>query len=394
MKRNPRDIAPFAETNHRGNRRLFGIRLADRRAHMHLVGKTGTGKTTLMESLLRHDAAAGGGFALIDLHGDLAASAAAFVRKRRPGELVYLDAADPACPVGVNPLARIAPRERPRAASALVEAFRIVWKDSWGPRLEHILRNLLYALLDMPGATLADGLRLLDDKAFRKRAMEYVRNPTVHRFWTQEYEGYPARLRGEAIAPLQNKLGAFLTHPALRRLLTSERPTAMRRVMDEGRCFVANLSRGTLGEDAAALLGALLIAQTLSAGLSRADTPPEERRDFFVYADEFHAIAGEGLAMMLSELRKYRIGMVLAHQHLGQLPLPVRDAVLGNACTLVCFRVGGADAALLARELAPEFSALDLISLPNYHIYLKLMIDGTVSRPFSAVTVPPDNLLT
>ncbi len=381
-------ITFFARTNFRNQRRAFGIRQAERRHHMYVIGKTGTGKSTLLETLIRHDIGADQGVALLDPHGDLAERVLAGVPERRRRDVIYFNVPDTSQPLGFNPLERVAPAKRPLAASGMLEVFKKIWADSWGPRLEHILRNALLALLDQPEATLADVLRLLDDRDFRRSAAERVRSAQVRGFWLREYESYPARFRAEAIAPVQNKVGAFLANPVLNAILTQPRSTFdLRRVMDEGRILLVNLAKGKLGEDPAALLGALLVSHIGLAALSRADVPESQRRDFFVYLDEFQNFTTLSLATMLSELRKYRISLVLAHQYLSQLDEQVRDAILGNAGTIITFRVGAEDAEILEREFEPEFSATDLVSLPNYSIYLKLMVKGEVSRPFSADTI-------
>jgi hypothetical protein len=302
--------------------------------------------------------------------------------------LIYFNVPDFTRPLAFNPLERVPPEKRPLAASGLLEVFKKIWIDSWGPRMEHILRNALLALLDQPQATLADVLRLLSDREFRRDAMTRVANPQVREFWLREYESYPARFRIEAIAPIQNKVGAFLANPVLSGILTQPRSAVdLRRVMDEGQILVVNLAKGKIGEDSAGLLGALLVSRIGLAALSRADVAEETRRDFFVYLDEFQNFTTLSLANMLSELRKYRVNLVLAHQYLSQLDEQVRDAILGNVGSIISFRLGLADAEMLESEFRPEISALDLISLPNYQIYLKLMIQGRVSRVFSAETL-------
>jgi hypothetical protein len=386
-------IAFFGRTNFRNDRRLFGIRQADRLAHMYVVGKTGTGKSTLLETLMRTDLRIGNGFALLDPHGDLVEKVRAAIPPGRLKDLVYLNVPETSGLLGFNPLEPAAPSARPLIASGLLQAFKKIWADTWGPRMEHILRNALLTLLDQPEATLADILRLFHDPGFRRQALARVETPTVRDFWVNEYEQYFWRLRAEAIAPIQNKVGAFLAHPVLNRILTQPRSSFdLRAIMDEGRIFLVNLAKGRLGEDAAALLGALLVSHIGSAGLSRATRPEESRRDFFLYLDEFHAFTTDSLAGMLSELRKYRIGMVLAHQYLGQLEPVILEAILGNVGTIVCFRVGLADAEILGGEFYPLLSRVDLTNLPNHAIYLRLMVDGAVSRPFSAETVTGSEL--
>jgi hypothetical protein len=381
-------ITLFAQTDFRGGGRVFGIQQTDRRAHMYLIGKTGTGKSTLLATMIRQDIQSGQGLALLDPHGDLVEKVVAAIPQTRRGDLIYFNVPDVSRPLGFNPLERVPPLRRSLAASGLLEVFKMIWADSWGPRLEHILRNALLALVDQPEATLADILRLLDDRAFRRLAASRVTSPQVRAFWLREYEGYPPRFRAEAIAPLQNKVGAFLADPLLHRILTQPRSAFdLRQVMDAGKILLVNLAKGKISGDTAALLGALLVARVGLAAVSRADLPEEDRRDFFLYLDEFQSFTTLSLANMLSELRKYRVGMVLAHQYLSQLNLQVRDAILGNVGTIICFRLGLADAEILEKEFRPEFSALDLVGLPNYHIYLRLMVDGAVSKPFSAKTI-------
>src|SRR3989475_534573 len=378
----------LGQIDFRDDQRLFGIKQADRRAHMYIIGKTGTGKSTLLENLARQDIQCGHGLALLDPHGDLVERIWNDVPKERRSDCIYFNVPDVAHPLGFNPLESVAPIRRPLAASGLLEVFKKIWMDSWGPRLEHILRNALLALLDQPEATLAGVLRLLDDKAFRRDAMAHVANTHVRDFWLREYESYPARFRVEAIAPIQNKVGAFLTNPILRNIVTQPKSAFdLRRVMDEGKILLVNLAKGRIGEDVAALLGAMLVSKAGLAALSRSDTPEVERRDFYLYLDEFQRFTTLSLANMLSELRKYRVGMILAHQYLSQLDLQVRDAILGNVGTIIAFRLGLTDAEILESEFRPEISAVDLICLPNYHIYLKLMINGVASRAFSAQTL-------
>lgn len=382
------NITYFARTNFRSEHRLFGIKRADRRHHIHLIGKTGTGKSTLLETMIRQDIVAGEGVALCDPHGDLVERIRSAVPESRHGDLIYFDLTDRASPLGYNPLVRVAPAHRPLVASGILDVFKMMWIDSWGPRMEHILRNALLALLDLPDASLADILRLMVDDDFRREAMHAVTNRPVRTFWLKEYAGYPARFRAEAIAPIQNKVGAFLANPILHSVVTTRENTLdLRALMDQGKILLVNLAKGRIGADTASLLGALLVSSLGFAAFSRADTPETDRRDFWVYLDEFHTVTTLSLAHMLSELRKYRVGMTLANQYLAQLDDQVRAAILGNVGTLIAFRVGYSDAEILAEEFTPIFAAVDLMNLPNRQIYLKLMIDGAPSTPFSAETV-------
>jgi hypothetical protein len=383
-------VALFARTNFRGEYKTFGIKQVDRRAHVYIIGKTGTGKSTLLERLIDHDVRSGQGLALIDPHGDLVERVRAGIPKERGADLIYFDVSERLRPLGFNPLESREPHGRSLVASGLVDVFKKIWADSWGPRMEHVLRNALLTLLDQPEATLPGILRLLDDYAFRRAALERVQNPQVRNFWLREFAQYPERFRAEVIAPIQNKVGAFLADPVLQKILTQPKSSFnLRGVMDEGKILLVNLAKGKIGGDTSALLGALLVSSIGLASLGRAAVPETDRRDFNLYLDEFHTFTTLSLASMLSELRKYRVNMVLAHQYLTQLELPIRDAILGNVATMVSFRLGLADAEILAKEFAPVFSPRDLMALPNFEIYLKLMIDGVVSRPFSAETLPP-----
>lgn len=375
----------FARTNSRYGERLFGIRRRDRRNHMYIVGKTGTGKTTMLGVLVRQDVDNAQGLAFLDPHGDLVEQIFSQVPDRRRDDVIYFNVPDPDQTLAFNPLESVAPLKRPLLAAGLLEVFKKIWTESWGVRLEHILRNSLLTLLDQPEATIADILRLLDDDAFRKAAVARVTNVQVRRFWQQEYEKYPARYRTDAAAPIQNKVGAFLSDPILNRILTQPKSSFdLRRIMDEGKILLVNLAKGKIGEGSASLLGAMLVSQIGSVGLSRADIPETDRRDFYVYLDEFQTFTTQSLAGMLSELRKYRVNLILANQYLSQVDKPVAEAIMGNAGTLVSFRVGPADAAFLGKEFQPDFEPIDLMNLPNHSIYLKLMIDGAVSKPFSA----------
>ena len=381
------DISYFAETNARNHFRRFGIRQADRLSHIYAIGKTGVGKSTLLEALARQDLEAGRGFCLIDPHGDLAerlcdaANAAG-----RP--FIYMDAADPIQPYGYNPLRRVKEDKIPLAVSGLMDAMKKLWSDAWGVRMEHVLRSSLYALIERDGSTLPDILRLYSDKAFRQSVVRSIRNETVRRYWKDEFEKYPDRQRVETVAPIQNKIGALLTDPRLYRALVSpEQPISFRRIMDTGGVLIVNLAKGRLGEDSANVLGNMLVATIGLAGLSRAERPISERLPFFLYVDEFQTFTTLAFANLMPELRKYGVGLTLAHQYLHQLDDDVRHSVLGNAGTLISFRLGPEDAAVIAQEMQPTFSTLDLLNLPNHHFYVKLMIDGMPSQPFSGRTI-------
>lgn len=356
-------------------------------SHMYVLGKTGTGKSTLLETMIRQDIENGEGCALVDPHGDLVERIAASIPEHRAGDVVYLNAPDSSQPYGYNPLRYVMPECRSLAAAGVLEVFKKIWDDSWGTRMEHILRNALLLLFDQRHATLADILRLLIDDDYRRACARVTDNERVREFWLKEFEHYSYRLRAEAIVPIQNKVGAFLADPMLNRILTHpEKDIRLRRVMDSKGILLVNLARGRIGEDAAAILGGLLVTMIGLAAFSRADIPDQSRHPFHLYLDEFQNFTTLSIATMAAELRKYGVGLVLSHQYLSQLDLEVRDAVLGNAGTLISFRLGAADASFVAREFAPVFDATDLLALPNFHIYLKLMIDGRPSRPFSGQT--------
>ena len=384
----PQDITYLGRTTFRNRGELFGIKREDRFSHVYVIGKTGTGKSTLLESMALQDLHLGNGFALIDPHGDLVDRIADRIPPERVMDVLYLDAADPSQPYGYNPLRRVRQDRSALAASGLMEVFKKMWPDAWGVRMEHILRNVLIALLEQPSATLHDVLRIISDKKYRRSIGASLHNAAVKSFLLDEFDRFTFGYRADGIAPIQNKVGAFLADPLLNRILTAPKQDIhVRRLMDEGRVLLVNLAKGRIGEDSSALLGALLVTTIGLAGYSRADLVPADRRDFFVYVDEFQSFTTLALANMLSEMRKYRLAFTVAHQYQHQLDPDVRHAVLGNAGTLVSFRLGAEDAPYLAREFTRKFDETDLIQLPNHHVYIKLMIDGMPSVPFSAVTL-------
>jgi type IV secretory pathway TraG/TraD family ATPase VirD4 len=383
-------IVQIGRVDFRSDRRPFGIKNEDRFSHIYLIGKTGTGKSTLIETMALQDLEHGNGFALIDPHGDLAERVAARIPPARQSDTIYFNPSDPAQPYGYNPLRQVRQEFISLAASGLMEVLKKMWPDAWGVRMEHILRNVLLALLEQPNATLHDVLRLLTDRKYRKNVVGRLNNETVRNFLEKEFERFTFGYRADGIAPIQNKIGAFLADPLLNRVLTSpDKDLHIRRIMDEGRVLLVNLAKGRLGEDSSTLLGGLLVTTIGLAAFSRADTSLQDRRDFFVYVDEFQSFTTLALVNMFSELRKYRVGFTVAHQYLHQLEPDIRHAVLGNAGTLISFRVGAEDASYLEQEFQERFDRLDVTQLPNYRIYLKLMIDGTPSNPFSAVTLRP-----
>jgi hypothetical protein len=354
----------------------------ERRRHLYVVGQTGTGKSTLLLNLIRQDLAAGEGVALLDPHGDLAEAALAHVPRARTNDLVYINPADIERPIGFNPLAGVPDNLKPVVADGVVSAFRHVWPDSWGPRLDYILTNAVRALLDVPGATLLMLPRLLIDEPFRVQLISsHVGDPVVRAFWLNEYAGYGDSFRAEAISPIQNKIGKALIDPRLRNMLAQPKSTiTLRRLMDEGAIVICNLAKGGLGESTAHLLGALLTTAIAQAALSRADTPAAERRSFHLYADEFQSFATESFALILSEARKYALTLTIGHQYLEQIPDRLRAAVFGNAGSIIACRAGAEDAAILSRQIGlggPDA----LLDLANFTAWARLLRGGVPSSP-------------
>ncbi len=383
-------ITTLACTNAARKKVRFGIKQSDRLFHQYVIGKTGTGKSTLLLNMISQDLEAKRGFCLVDPHGDLVERVVNIIPEHRQGDVKYFNVPDQSQPYGYNPLRFVQPEKRSLAASGMLDAMQKMWPDAWGVNMEHILRNALLALLERPGSTMADILRLLDDKEFRRVVAERLSNEPVKRFWTREYQDYSFRKRTDGAGPILNKVGAFLADPNIRQILTEpEEDLHFRQIMDDGQILLVNLAKGQIGQDAAGILGGLLVTTLGLAAFSRQDSLEESRRDFFLYLDEFQNFTTRSMADMTSELRKYHVGLVLAHQYLFQLDPHVREAVLGNAGTLISFRLGAGDSKYLAQEFHPEFAPVDFIRLPNHDVYLRLMVDGLPTKPFSATTYPP-----
>jgi hypothetical protein len=370
--------------------RPFGLRPGDRSAHMYVIGKTGTGKSSLLKSMIRQDIKAGNGLALFDPHGDLAERLAEWIPDSRKSDLVYLNVPDPEQPFGFNPLENVPPLRRSLAANGIVETLKKLFDDAWGIRLEYILRNALLLLLEQPEATLADVLRLFHDKDFRKEAAEQLENEHVKRFWLTEFEKY-GKHKSEAVTPIENKLGSLLVDPFVSRILTVPKSTFdPREAIDSGKVLLVNLAKGKIGEAPAMLFGGLLVTMLGLAGLSRADTPQKERRPFFMYLDEFQTFTTLALVNMLAELRKYGLGLVLANQFLDQIDTEVRNAILGNVGTLLVFRVGAMDAEKLVKELLPKLDPYELTLLPNRMFWIRPLVKGQSTEAFTGETLTID----
>ena len=389
MKNNKNPITSFAITNYRDIKKLFGIKEENRRGHVYIIGKTGTGKSTLIENLAISDIKNGYGLALIDPHGDMAEDILNFIKKKRIKDVIYFNPGDLDYPIAFNPLEKVPKDYHHLVVSGIITTFKKIWSESWGPRLEHIFRHALLSLLEYPNSTLLDLPRLLTDKDFRKNVLNYLTHPQVREFWFSEFNKYSVWLRSEAISPILNKISQFLTSIPLRNIVGQrENSFDLRQVMDEGKILLVNLAKGKIGEDNCSLLGALIVTKIQLAALSRANIPEEIRRPFYLYIDEIQSFFTLSFADILSEARKYGLNLILAHQYIEQLDEKIRAAIFGNVGTLISFRIGSEDAKYLAQEFAPVFNETDLINLPNYHIYLKLMIDGITSQPFSAITLP------
>jgi CxxC-x17-CxxC domain-containing protein len=383
-------ITVFAKTNFRNQERVFGIKADDRRRHMYLLGKTGMGKTNLLENLAIQDIQQGHGICFIDPHGDVALKLIKAIPPERINDVIYFDPADQAYPIAFNVLEQVGADQRSLVASGLVGVFKKIWADSWGPRLEYILRNAILALLEYPGSSLLGVMRILVDKSYRERVIEKVTDPVVKQFWAVEFAGWNERTLQEVISPIQNKVGQFTSNSLIRNIIGQ--PTSafnVRDIMDNKKILIMNLAKGKIGEDSSALLGAMMITKIQLAAMGRSDIPEEERKDFYLYVDEFQNFATDSFANILSEARKYRLSLILANQYIMQLEEKVSDAVFGNCGTIVSFRVGAADAELLEKEFEPVFMMNDLVNLPKYNVYLKLMIDGIAGDAFSATTLPP-----
>ena len=389
------DITYFGRTNFRGQEHVFGIKRDDRRRHMYVIGKTGMGKTTLLENMIISDINSGNGLAVVDPHGDLAEKLLNFIPPNRINDVVYFNPADIDYPIAFNVMEHVDPRYRHLVASGLIGVFKKIWADSWGPRLEYLLRNTILALLEYPDSTLLGVTRMLVDDDYRKKVVSKISDPVVKTFWTDEFTKYSKQFMVEAISPIQNKVGQFLSSSLVRNIVSQPHSSIeMRDIMDNRKIFIINLAKGRIGEDYSALLGAMLITKIQLAAMGRVDTPEPDRKDFYLYVDEFQNFATESFAGILSEARKYRLNLIVAHQYIGQLEETVRDAIFGNVGTIIAFRVGAADAEFLEKEFEPIFMMNDLVNLAKYEMYLKLMIDGVSGDAFSADSLSPIQVTT
>jgi CxxC-x17-CxxC domain-containing protein len=393
------DINFFAETTFRNQRKKFGIKTDDRRRHVYVVGKTGMGKTEMIINMAIQDIRAGHGVGFIDPHGEAADKLLDFVPSERINDVIYFNPADTDFPIAFNVMEQVDAQYRHLVAAGLMGVFKKIWPDVWSARMEYILNNCVLALLEYPGSTLLGINRMLADADYRKKIIDRVQDPMVKSFWVQEFSRYTQRYETEATAAIQNKIGQFISNPLVRNIIGQVKTLIdMRKVMDEKKILIANISKGRIGEDNSRLLGALVITKLQLAAMSRVDMEEEKRSDFYLYVDEFQNFATASFINILSEARKYRLDLILANQYLGQLEemtstggksTQVKEAVFGNVGTIILFRIGAEDAEFLEPEFIPEFEAADLVNLGKYNIYLKLMVNGIAERPFSAQTLVP-----
>ena len=383
-----KDVTTMGRVCFRDRNDLFGIKSKDRLRHMLILGQTGTGKTTLIETMARSDINRGAGIVVIDPHGDLILRLLNSVPRHRINDVVYFDPTDNKYAFSFNPFAE--GKDRSRITSAMITTFQKTWPDFWGPRSEHILRMSLMALLEFPGMSLLSLVRFLSDKQWRERLATKLKDEVVRKFWLYEFAGQPERLVAESVAPLQNKIGALVGNPVLRRIFSQSRSRLhLEKVLSEGKILLVNLSRGQIGNDACVLLGSMLLSLFESAVLARAEQREVNRTPFYLYVDEFSLFASSGFVALLAEGRKYGLGITLAQQSLTSLPFSLQADILTNSGTLVFFRLGAQDAKLLANHMAPAFKADDLISLPAFNFVIRLLIEGHPENPFSALTLVP-----
>ncbi len=392
----PEKITFFAKTDARGQDVAFGIKAKDRQRHMYVVGKTGMGKSTLLENMAAQDIQNGEGMAFIDPHGSAAETLLEYVPEHRVKDVVYFAPFDLDHPISFNVMEDVGPDKRHLVVSGLMSTFKKIWVDAWSARMEYILTNALLALIEYPDTTLISVNRLFADDNYRKRVVDYIKDPAVKSFWQDEFATYTDRFKAEALPAIQNKIGQFTGNPLIRNIIGQPHSSFdIRKMMDEKKILIMNLSKGLIGETNANLLGSMLTTRIYLAAMSRADLPVEQMKrmpNFYFYVDEFQSFANSTFANILSEARKYHLNLIIAHQYIDQMEEDVRSAVFGNVGTTIAFRVGPFDAEVLETVFAPRFMAADLVNLGFAQVYLTLMIDGIGSQPFSAKTLPPVKL--
>ena len=396
---NKKEIIYFAETTFRRQRKKVGIKVDDRRRHIYTIGKTGMGKTAMLENMIIQDIKNNNGVGIIDPHGDLAEKILDLIPSNRINDVVYINPADIDYPFSFNVMEKVGEVHHHLIASGLMDVFKKIWPDVWSSRMEYILENSILALLEYPDSTLLGVNRMLADNNYRRKVVDNIQDVVVKSFWVNEFANYSPRYKSEATAAIQNKIGQLISNPLIRNIVGQVKSKInMREIINGEKILIANLSKGRIGEENSKLLGALLVTKLQLAAMARVDIPEDERKDFFLYVDEFQNFATESFANVLSEARKYRLCLTLANQYLAQLTEmtatggrsdKVKDAVFGNVGTLIVFRVGAEDAEFLEKEFVPDIFAQDLVDIGKYNIYLRLMVDGITGRPFSAETLPP-----
>jgi len=384
------EITSIGLTNFRNDKKQFGIKDADRLNHIYVIGKTGTGKSTLLLNMAISDVQRGNGICLIDPHGDIAEKLLDYVPKERINDVIYFNPSDESHVIAFNPLQDIPQDQQHLVVAGLIATFKKIWIDAWGPRLEYILRYALLTLLPYPDASLLDVQPLLTNYNFRKKVLAYCTDQYLLSFWYNEFDKYPPQLKSEAISPILNKTGLFVAITQLRNVIgQTTKSFQIQDVMDQRKILICKLAKGKLGEDASTILGSMLVNAIQLAALKRASQDAQSRTPFYLYVDEMHSFVSLSFADILAEARKYKLSLFLAHQYIEQIHEKIRYAIFGNVGTMIIFRVGAEDAKHLEQEVRPVFTQEDLINLPRYSMYLKLMIDGATSKPFSANTLPP-----
>ncbi|MBD3270194.1 DUF87 domain-containing protein [Candidatus Peregrinibacteria bacterium] len=387
------NVTAIGATNYRGINQKFGLKVNDRRRHMYIIGKTGMGKSTLLENMIFSDIHAGKGVGVIDPHGDLAEAVLDFVPSWRTNDVVIFDPSDRDYPIAFNMLENVDPSLNTIIASGLVGIFKKIYGDSWGPRLEHILRNVILSLLEYPGTTMLGIPRVLQDAEFRRRVIRKVEDPLVKSFWVNEFEKLEPRQRTEAISPILNKVGQFLSSPIIRNILGQVKSKVdFRFAMDNKKIVVVNLSKGKIGEDNSSLLGSMLITKFQIDAMSRANIPEKDRIDYYLYVDEFQNFATDSFATILSEARKYKLNLTMANQYIAQMPEEVKDAVFGNVGSILSYQVGVDDAEYLSMQFSEEASPIDLTNLNKFTAYTRLLVDGMPTKTFSLNALPPPHI--
>ncbi|MFM7088177.1 MAG: type IV secretion system DNA-binding domain-containing protein [Candidatus Paceibacterota bacterium] len=389
-----RDITYLGYTTYRDQNQLFGIKRRDRRQHMYILGKSGTGKSGLMTNMIYQNIVNGEGVGVVDPHGELVETVLSAIPPERIKDVVYFNPADTEYHIGFNVLEIENPEHKHLVASGLMGIFTKIWANAWSARMEYILNNTILALLDTPGTTLLGVTRMLVDKDYRQMIIGNLKDPVIKAFWVHEYEAWQDKFRNEAIAPIQNKVGQFLSTFVIRNIVGQQKSTMnIFDLMNQGKILLVNVSKGRIGEDNSRLIGGMLITKIQLAAMERVRIPEDLRKDFYLYVDEFQNFVTDSFASILSEARKYRLSLTVAHQYTAQLVTKesssMRDSIFGNVGTMIIFRTGAEDTKYLEKEFDPEFTPGDIVNLPNYKIYLKLMVDGMTSRPFSAKTIPP-----